>query len=568
MDYLSKDQNILHATGFRYCLRLNKASIFYILTASLLVNTLSLAVPLTIMQVYDRVIPYGAIESFVWLTIGCITGIWLEVACRWAKDKFANSLGNKYEARLQNTVFYCRIHSSTLNQKDSVGYFMDAYSSIAKLRNFYCNQVLTTLADLPLALLMMALIYYLNPTAGKTLVILAALSLTLILFFQGYYRRIKARHRDTQNTVAMFLNQVLSKIHFVKSGAIEDRILRIYEKLRGQLSLGFFKSTCYEETAEQVASLATVSSMFIVILAGSNAVIENQTTIGVLTACMILAPRAMGPLFATAVLIFRLPEIIHSRRILSHFLRLRQASHKQNLATTDHAPTSLLSIKDVYLQDDEKSEEIGPINLELSKATFVSIIKSSKLQITPLLYAISGLGRIDKGQISIAGKPASQSLLGSELSFASWLMQLHKGSVIDNLTSFDNRRNQHVMRIAEELKIDVRIAELASGYATKVDREANFKISRTVLSLMFFLRAVASDAKVIVLDEIDGSLDYDGMSIFLQAVERLSQDKVFVVATSNTETMLASKQIYQLKSSGLVERNKSDISSLGQDWIG
>ena len=47
---------------------------------SLMINLLGLALPLTLLQVYDRILQFQAVSTLSWLLIGVITAIFLESA--------------------------------------------------------------------------------------------------------------------------------------------------------------------------------------------------------------------------------------------------------------------------------------------------------------------------------------------------------------------------------------------------------------------------------------------------------------------------------------------------------
>ena len=49
----------------------------YLVLATLAVNVLALALPLTLLQVYDRIIPHKSFDSLTWLVIGCLTAIYV-----------------------------------------------------------------------------------------------------------------------------------------------------------------------------------------------------------------------------------------------------------------------------------------------------------------------------------------------------------------------------------------------------------------------------------------------------------------------------------------------------------
>src|SRR3989338_8700835 len=76
--------------------RTNRLVLWSVLLASLLVNLLSLAFPIALLQTYNRVIPYHAYYTLTLLTIGVCIALLLEASLRiaravvsaWADAKF------------------------------------------------------------------------------------------------------------------------------------------------------------------------------------------------------------------------------------------------------------------------------------------------------------------------------------------------------------------------------------------------------------------------------------------------------------------------------------------------
>src|SRR5687767_12159032 len=52
---------------------------------TLTINLLSLALPLTILQAYDRILPNGALDTFTLMTLGATAAILLEMLMRMAR---------------------------------------------------------------------------------------------------------------------------------------------------------------------------------------------------------------------------------------------------------------------------------------------------------------------------------------------------------------------------------------------------------------------------------------------------------------------------------------------------
>ena len=68
-----------------------------VLFASLMINLLSLALPMLTLQIYDRIIPNQAMETMVVLTMGMIVAVILDVFLKTARAWLAAWTGARYE---------------------------------------------------------------------------------------------------------------------------------------------------------------------------------------------------------------------------------------------------------------------------------------------------------------------------------------------------------------------------------------------------------------------------------------------------------------------------------------
>ena len=74
-------------------------------TAALLVNILALASPLFIMNVYDRVVPNGAIASLIALSIGLLIAVVFDFVLRTVRSRIIDMTGKKLDVVLASKIY-------------------------------------------------------------------------------------------------------------------------------------------------------------------------------------------------------------------------------------------------------------------------------------------------------------------------------------------------------------------------------------------------------------------------------------------------------------------------------
>ena len=66
-------------------------------TASVMMNILALALPIALMQIYDRIIPNLSFSTLTWLMIGVVVAIFLETILKIARSFISNWLSARLE---------------------------------------------------------------------------------------------------------------------------------------------------------------------------------------------------------------------------------------------------------------------------------------------------------------------------------------------------------------------------------------------------------------------------------------------------------------------------------------
>lgn len=157
----------------------SKKNLAYIAISTLVINFLSLATPLVILQTYDRILPNHSSETLSFLVVGVFLFILLEVKLKRARNYITNWSSISFD---HNSSFEALSLILNSNLKDFESQrrseYMKKIGAIKKLGQFYSGQSIISLIDLPFSLLFLIIIYYI---AGN-LVLVPILLITIFAF--------------------------------------------------------------------------------------------------------------------------------------------------------------------------------------------------------------------------------------------------------------------------------------------------------------------------------------------------------------------------------------------------
>ena len=131
----------------------------HVATAALLVNILALASPLFIMNVYDRVVPNGAIASLVALSIGLLIAVVFDFVLRTVRSRIIDMTGKKLDVVLASNIFEHTLAVKMNKRPGSVGVLANQLRDFDSVREFFTSGSVVSATDLIFALLFVFVLF-------------------------------------------------------------------------------------------------------------------------------------------------------------------------------------------------------------------------------------------------------------------------------------------------------------------------------------------------------------------------------------------------------------------------
>jgi ATP-binding cassette, subfamily C, bacterial LapB len=120
----------------------------HVAVAALIVNVLGLAAPLFTMNVYDRVIPNGAIPSLVALSIGMALAIIFDFMMRTIRSRIIDLTGKTIDVVIAANIFE-HVQSVKMAQRPaSVGILANQIRDFDSVREFFTSGAVVSATDL------------------------------------------------------------------------------------------------------------------------------------------------------------------------------------------------------------------------------------------------------------------------------------------------------------------------------------------------------------------------------------------------------------------------------------
>lgn len=523
----------------------------YVGVASVMLNVLALAMPLALLQIYDRIIPNSSQGTLVILMAGVATAVILEALLRVARSEIVGWAGVKFEHRAGCEAFG-RIMSTPADEleRTGAGELIERLSGLPTVREVFSEQWTLLLCDLPFVALYLGAIAY---VAGWLVLAPTALLAGFVAFAWFSTRSVSKAITDF-NTVRdrrqNFNIEIIHGIHAVKSMAMEGQMIQRYARLQEsvaranhQVVLGNSKALAVGQAFSQLLTLA-------VVVGGGWLVVNGHLTVGGLSACTLLAGRALQPVQKAVAMWTRFQTARLMRERFASVLELpSEARPAQAAPAVQEGAVSLRNVSFGY--GAEGAELFQGLNLEVKPGERVAIAGDNASGKSTLLRLILGAVAPGQGEVLIDGRPVSEydpeTLRGGPVAYVPQYSEMFRGTILDNLTMFRPHLRKQALAIAKDLGLDEVVYRLPGGYDTRVGDGSTEALPRGVTQRIAVVRALAPGPRVVLFDEANASMDGPGDEQLRNYLENLDRHCTMILVTLRPSLQKMADRVLVLK---------------------
>jgi ATP-binding cassette subfamily B protein len=522
--------------------------------STLLINLFGFALPLGILQFMDRVVINQSYHTLTLLTIGIVVAMLLEMALRLANSHVAGWLGARHEHALgMNAVQrLMSVQLRVLEMEDPIKH-AERVRSAGMVARFYTSQSALLLFELPFAVLFLFIILLID--VWVLIVVLALLvAFTIISTRLGFWLRgmMENRHKIDDRRYS-FLVDMFNGMRTVKTHAMEAQMERRYEMLQAS-NANIREQLAYGNAISGVSSLMFSSVMIIcVVSVGAWGVIDGRMTPGELAACMLLSVRALQPLRRSLAVWVQFQSYRTAQDRLQEIEDMPIAESQSSRQMPPLADS--IELRDVVVLNHQGTSVLDQLSLRIKAGECVAIRGASGSGKTCLMTILNGLDQPSSGQVLVDQTPLTDYDTDSvqmRMALLPQKSQILSGTILENITMFDDSRNDAAIDLAKQLGIDSIVAGLKLGYETPLGEGSAESIPQGVRQLISIARALVTDPDVILLDEANLSLDMKADQQVRELLERRKGKTTLILVTPRPSYLSMADRVFTLKDGKLL----------------
>ena len=525
-----------------------------VLGASLGVNLFSLALPMVVLQVYDRIIPNQATSTLLLLVLGMLVVLVLDSILKTARAYLAGWIGARFEHRvgMESVEKILRADPRAV-EAEAPGRHLDRLAGVDLVRDFYSSQASIAIIDLPFVALFLGLFFYI---AGSLvllpLFLLVVFSLSAAALGRNLHKALSERSVWDDRRYS-FIIETLGGIHTIKSMAMERLIERRYERLMQSCSTAGMKTVYFSGLAQSLGSSFSQITMVSVVAVGSLYVMDGRLSIGGLAACTLLAGRAVQPVLRALGLWTRFQSIQVAEEKLAE---LDKYAPRLSAEAVDPEPFTQLQFERVSFRfGGEGRHLLQDMSLSVSPGEIIGIRGKNGSGKSTLLRLMMGALEPSLGRVLINGQDIAKT--GSEkwrrdIAYLAQRPVLFDGSVMENITMFCDDQTDEALAIAKTLGLDKVFARYPEGFDTQIGARAVSNLPGGVGQRVAAARALLRRPKLILFDEANAAMDNTGDNLLRETLLRHQAEAAIVLISYRPSLLAIATSRFDLEEGRLV----------------
>ncbi|RMA78475.1 ABC transporter transmembrane domain-containing protein [Umboniibacter marinipuniceus] len=513
-----------------------KAVVKQVLAPSLLINILSLALPLTILQIYDRILPNQSYGTAALLLGGAFIALTTEAFLRYVRTWLLAASASNTERRTYESVIQSlnKANGKDLGQLGAGGVH-EGLKSVSVIKDYYSGGLVSGLIDLPFVVIFLALVWYVGGSLVLIPVIVWFIAGSFVWFASVRAKSYSLEAAENERGRASFLIRIFNLLEGMKKQAAESEVFASFRRINQSKWIAMSKAEQNSAMAQESIQVASMATSVAIVLFGALVVLDGEMTTGGLAACSILSGRAVQPLSALIGLRMRFDSFEVADKTVNELTEL--SAHNYFAGTKRiESPLQAMRIRDVEFSRHSRSYIL---DAAFKPGDIVRINHSSSFVRSHALGIISGINYFQKGDLiwndDVLRNYDYQSFR-EKCSYVAQRPQLYTGSLLDNLCGFNSDMTEQALAFARALRLDPIISELPEGVETKVGTTLGSPLSLGAIRLVNITAQLSAANRVVVIDSPEKYLDKPSIDAFVKVLQYLaSQGAVIIMATDHPE---------------------------------
>jgi ATP-binding cassette, subfamily C, bacterial LapB len=514
----------------------------HVAIAAFIINMLALASPLFIMNVYDRVVPNGAIASLIALSIGLLIAIAFDFVLRTVRSRIIDMTGKKLDVVLAANIFEHVLSLKMSQRPTSVGILANQLRDFDSVREFFTSGSVVSATDLLFAILFIFVLFLIaGPLAWVPLIMLPIMIIVGLLVQRPLDRAMKRLQAESAARHGVLVES-LSGIETVRASGAEARMQTAWERsvaatARTGEDVHFWASLALTSanTAQQLTTL-------LIVIIGVILIIDGKLSVGALVAATMLGGRVLAPIAGIAAVITRGTQTFTALKAIDRVMTLERERAPERAYVARRIENGSVAFENVSFRYPTGVENaLEKISFKIAAGERVGIIGRVGSGKTTIGRLLVGFYEPLEGRILVDGVDVRQydpTDLRSGIGFVLQDTDLFFGKLRDNIAlGKPGATDAEVLEAARLAGVESFIAGHPLGYDMPI-AEGGRSLSGGQKQAIGLARILIRRPRVLFLDEPTAHFDVRSEAEFLERLKDLAARDVTIIVSTHRLSLL------------------------------
>ncbi|MEY2937795.1 MAG: hypothetical protein RL062_384 [Bacteroidota bacterium] len=501
-----------------------------------------------------------ALILLIWLIVQALLG--------FANSYISESIAQSVILKLRQYIYdhLTRLKLSFYDKTPVGTAVTRSISDVQTITDLFSSGVITIAGDLIQIIVIMSCMFYMD--VKLTLITLTVVP--LLLFAANRFRKgIRDTFQDVRNQVAKlnaFLQERITGMQIVQLFNREKEEKRRFDQINQAHRDANIRSIYYYSIFFPIVEVLVAVSFALIVWYGSGSLVRGSIEFGELTAFIMFINLFFRPIRAIADRFNNIQMgIVAADRIF------KLIDDVENIEQTTEVAAPVFSgdvkFNNVWFAYQNEEWVLRDVSFHLPQGKTMAIVGATGSGKTTIASLVTQLYQQQKGEILLDDINIQSLNITSVRQQIALVLQdvfLFSGSVKDNIRLHnDDIDIQKMIDAARSIGAYEFIEKLPGGFDYNV-MERGMTLSLGQRQLVSFIRALAFDPRIILLDEATSSIDTETEQLIQKAIDRLLENRTAIVIAHRLSTIAKADEILVLEKGEVKERgNHATLMAAG-----
>lgn len=516
---------------------------------SFLLNLLMLATSIYMLQVFDRVLSSGSVDTLIWLTVIVALALVAHALIDHARRKILSRSAAWLEATLAPAVMRRAIAARLATGSAPAG-----AGEVADVRAFLGGEAILAFLDAPWLPLFVAVIWMMHPLLGAIALGGAVLLFVIAVVNDRATRHALSQAAHRQRDVQADARRIAEQAETLAGLGMVDAVITAWRRRRDVAEAEALAPADTAALCQSLSRLVRMALQVAILCAGAWLVLDAALTAGGMIATSIILSRALSPV-ERAISAWRGWGSFRaaSARLDALFAGEEEEGERMTLPR----PAGRLEVRDLrYVAATGREPVIKSASFQLSPGEVCAVIGPSGSGKSSLCRLLVGAWRPTDGSVRLDGAEVSDwagDALGRYLGYLPQTVELFTGTVAQNIARLGPVDEAQVIAAARLAGAHEMILRLPQGYDTPMGTPA-LVLSGGQRQRIGLARALYGEPSLIVLDEPSLNLDGNGEIALQTLLQKMKAERRTVVLVSHLPHLLRAADKALIMTAGAMTR--------------